>query len=105
MNIEIITRGMAVRNPINNISNSDLSGFAVKLYSWQNISQPALSPASNNIYCFMSLDGNTLPSAPVTYNGYIYTTIPPFAYSHFPQQKYYKETPWNSITHRVPFEF
>jgi hypothetical protein len=104
--LQIVTRGLAVGNPVNNISHTNYNQFTVKYYSWMNITQPTVAPLSNNIYCFLILDSNTVTSQAISFSTYIsiYTT-PPYAFSYVPQQRYYRETPFSTILHRVPFEF
>ena len=64
MTISIVTRNLAIRNPVVNIS-TDINQFAVKFYTWQNISIPGLSPTANNNYCFLIIDN--LVSSSMTY--------------------------------------
>ncbi len=102
MAISIITRNLAIRNPVSNyITNKN--SFVVKYYSWQNISQPGLSPLSNDNYCFLKI--NNFPNSGITYNfnpnPY---QVPTFSYINYPHQRYYQETPFSSLTHRAPFE-
>lgn len=97
-----MTRGMAVRNPINNL-NTNNNQFIVKYYTWQNITEPGLSPRSNNNYCYLMI--NNFPSSGIGYN---YNPNPysvqNFNYISFPHQRYYLDTPFSSLTHRAPFE-
>lgn len=104
--LRIVTRGLAVQNPVNNISTTNYNQFTVKYYSWQNISEPTFAPRSNNNYCFLVIDGNTIPSSSVSFSWSIGSwTTNSFAYTHIPQQRYYDETPYSTLLHRTPLEF
>ena len=102
MAVSVMTRGLAVRNPISNL-NTNNNQFIVKYYTWQNISEPGLSPRSNNYYCYLMI--NNFPSSGIGYN---YNPSPysvqNFNYISFPHQRYYLDTPFSSLTHRAPFE-
>jgi len=97
-----MTRNLAVRNPISSL-NTNNNQFVVKYYTWQNITEPGLSPRSNNYYCYLMI--NNFPSSPIGYN---YNPNPysvqNFNYISFPHQRYYLDTPFSSLTHRAPFE-
>jgi hypothetical protein len=102
MILSVITRNLAIRNPqsYTSINNNQ---YVVKYYSWQNTSQPALAPLSNNYYCFLVIDN--FPSSAVglgTNPGGYY--VPSFSYIRYPHQKYYQDTPFSSLVHRAPFE-
>lgn len=100
--LEVITRGLAVQNPTATIN---MNGFVVKYYTWQNISEPALAPRSNDNHCYMSFS----PASSLVYFSVMYgssaSSYTPYAYSWLPQQRYYKETPFSTLLHRAPFEF
>lgn len=102
MAVSITTRNLAIRNPVSNL-NLNNNYFQVNYYSWQNITQPGLSPRSNNNYCFLMI--NNFPSSSIAYSynpsGY---SVPSFRYIHYPHQRYYQDTPFNSLVHRAPFE-
>jgi len=102
MPISIITRNLAIRNPVSNY-NTNNNQFVVKYYSWQNISQPTLSPLSNNYYCFLLIDNFPSSGISYTYNPTSYY-IPTFSYIHYPHQRYYSDTPFSNLIHRAPFE-
>lgn len=67
MAVSIITRNLAIRNPFSTLSLNK-NNFQVNYYSWQNISQPALNPRSNNYYCFLTIT-NFIAGA-ISYNTY-----------------------------------
>lgn len=87
MKIAVTTRGLAIRNPLSN-STTNHNWFAVKFYSWENISEPSLSPLSNNNYCFLSI--SNFQSATVSYssNPSSYPTTT-FSYLDYVHQRYY----------------
>lgn len=102
MAISIVTRNLAIRNPVGHTS-LNYNAFVVKYYSWQNISQPALTPLSNNFYSFLLIDN--FPSNPFSLAQNPGTSqIPSFPYISYPHQRYYQETPFSSLVHRAPFE-
>ena len=102
MKIGIITRDLAIRNPLSNSSTNN-NWFDVKFYSWENITEPSLSPLSNDVYAFLKV--TNFPSSTISYssNPSSYPTTT-FSYLDYPHQRYYKETPFSSLTHRAPFE-
>ncbi len=89
--LQIITRGLAIRNPYANYTNSNIELFTVKYYSWMNISQPGVNPRSDNNYCFLAMDSSTIPSSLQSFSLYVsgYLT-PTYSYEQIPQQRYYK---------------
>jgi hypothetical protein len=103
MNIAITTRDLAIRNPTN-VANVYKSWFAIKFYSYENITEPGLDPINNNYYCYLII--NSLPSTYWSYSnnpgGYSLGT---FTYFKIPHQRYYRETPYSALTHSAPFEF
>lgn len=103
MAVSIITRNLAIRNPYFVLSLNK-NNFQVNYYSWQNISQPALNPRSNNYYCFLMT--NNFISGAISYNTYASMgyQVPTFKYIQYPHQRYYQDTPFNSLVHRAPFE-
>lgn len=102
MKIAITTSDLALRNPLAN-SSTNHNWFDVKFYSWENISEPSPSPLSNDVYCFLKI--TNFGSSTVSYSenptSHPVTT---FSYLDYPHQRYYKETPFSSLTHRAPFE-
>ena len=103
MVISVVTRDLAIRNPVS-ITTVYKSHFQVKFYSWENTTQPALSPISNSYNCFLII--NSLPANTWTYsdNPSSYPTAT-YAYLRYPHQRYYLDTPYSSLTHYAPFEF
>lgn len=101
MVVSITTRNRAIRNPVS--SNTNNNQFTVKYYTWQNITEPTLSPTSNNNYCYLII--SNFPSSSITFSsnpsGYEVTT---FSYIDYPHQRYYQETPFSSVIHRAPIE-
>ncbi len=68
MTVSILTRNLAIRNPINNATNMNTNLFVVKYYTWQNISEPSLSPTTNDYHCYLKIAN--FPSSAITYNTY-----------------------------------
>ena len=103
MTISVITRDLAIRNPVTN-NSVNLAHFSVKFYSWANITEPSLDPINNNNYCFLIINGlgNSYLSYSDNPSSYPTTT---FTYLRYPHQRYYTETPYSSLTHSAPFEF
>lgn len=102
MAVSIITRGLAIRNPYSTL-NLNKNNFQVNYYSWQNISKPNPNPRSNNDYCFLTI--TNFISGAMSYNTYPSGyQIPTFKYIQYPHQRYYQDTPFNSLVHRAPFE-
>ncbi len=87
MAVSITTRNLAIRNPVS-LNSFDINSFIVKYYTWQNISQPSLSPRTNDNYCFLIIDN--LPSSTVSfsYNPHPYL-VDTYKYIDFPHQRYY----------------
>lgn len=103
MNIAITTRDLAIRNPTNT-GTVYKSWFTIKFYSYENITEPSLDPINNNYYCYLII--NSLPSTTWSYsNNPTSVAVGTFSYLNIPYQRYYKETPFNSLTHYAPFEF
>ena len=102
MKIAITTSDLAIRNPINN-STTNHNYFSVKFYSWENISEPSPNPISNDDYCFLEIENFGSSSVSYSSNPSSYPTTT-FSYLDYPHQRYYKETPFSSLTHRAPFE-
>lgn len=102
MKIAVQTTDLAIRNPLS-YSSTNHNWFNVKFYSWENITEPSLSPLSNNIYSFLLI--NNFASSSISYsdNPTSYPTTT-FSYLDYPHQRYYKEIPWSKQTHRAPFE-
>jgi len=102
MSVSIITRNLAIRNPVSS-TTTNANQFSVKYYTWQNISMPSLSPTSNDYHCYLLI--NNFPSSSITHSnnpsGY---NAPNFDYIQYPHQRYYLDTPFSSVVHRAPFE-
>lgn len=88
MKIAVQTTDLAIRNPLSN-STTNPNWFDVKFYSWENISEPSLSPLSNSIYSFLYINnfGSTTISYSSNPSSYPTTT---FNYLDYPHQRYYK---------------
>lgn len=88
MNIAIVTRDLAIRNPTN-VNNVQYNWFTVKFYSYENITEPSFSPISNNVHCFLIIDN--LPSTAITYsNNPSSVSANTFNFLKIPHQRYYK---------------
>jgi hypothetical protein len=102
MLVSIVTRNLAIRNPITNTSTNN-NAFSVKYYTWQNITEPGLAPLSNNNYAYLLI--NNFPSVAITHgtnpSGY---SVANFDYISYPHQRYYLDTPYSSVVHRAPIE-
>jgi hypothetical protein len=101
MLVSVITHGLAVRNPIN-YPNTNVNQFVVKYYNWHNTTTPTLSPTSNNNYCYLVINANIVASSALSYSNYNYD-VNNFNYITYPHQRYYLDTPFNSLVHRAPF--
>lgn len=103
MNIAITTRDLAIRNPTN-VANVYKSWFAIKFYTYENMTEPALDPINSNNYCFLIID-----ALPATYWSYSNnpggSSLGTFTYLKIPHQRFYRETPFSALTHPAPFEF
>ena len=102
LSVSIITRNLAIRNPVVNTTTNN-NQFGVKYYTWQNITMPSLDPINNNYHCYLQI--NNFPSATITHtaNPSSYNE-PNFDYIEYPHQRYYLDTPYSSVVHRAPFE-
>jgi hypothetical protein len=102
MLVSVLTRGLAILNPIS-YPSSNTNLFVIKYYTWQNLTvPPTLSPTLNNNYCYLIINQN-LASTALTYITYNYN-IGNFNYITYPHVRYYLDTPFNSLVHRAPFE-
>jgi len=102
MLVSVVTKNLAVRNPISNY-NTNINEFVVKYYNWaNNTNEPSITPRSNDYYAYLIIDN--LNSAGITYNenpsGYRPDT---FTWIRYPHQRYYLDTPYSSLVHRAPF--
>jgi len=103
MKVRIQTRNLAIQNPVSN-SSFNMNLFAVKYYSWENVTEASitLSPLSDNNYCFLMI--NNIGSSTMSFSANP-TSYPKqsFDYIDYPHQRYYEETPFNSLSQRAPF--
>lgn len=89
MNIAITTRDLAIRNPTN-VANVYKSWFAIKFYSYENITEPSgLDPINNDYYCYLVI--NSLPNSYWSYsNNPGGVSVGTFTYLKIPHQRYYR---------------
>ncbi len=103
MKVRIQTRNLAIKNLVSN-SSFNMNFFEVKYYSWENVTEASitLSPLSNNNYCFLRI--NNIGSSSMSFSANP-TSYPKqsFDYIDYPHQRYYKETPFNSLSKKAPF--
>lgn len=101
MKIRIQTRDLAIRNPTNN-RTVYWNRFAVKFYSWENITEPSLSPLTDDNHCFLiinNINGGLVTSYGLNPGGY---SVQTFDYINYPHQRYFEETPYQNLIHRAP---
>jgi len=84
--IAVVTRGLALQNPTS-VSSIAFSEFRIKYYSWENITEPTLSPIANDLYCFLLHYGiTTTMSFTNNPSGH---AEPTYTYINYPHQRFY----------------
>ena len=65
MPVAIQTRNRAIRNPVVN-TTTNINAFTIKYYTWQNITEPSLSPTINDYHCYLKI--TNFPSSAISHS-------------------------------------
>lgn len=107
--LKILTRNRAIKNPYNNISNTNMKDFVVRFYSWENVTYSA---ANGNSYTYLMMDSTNINPVGMPFSLFPTSPAPvptvpinPFYVGMFPHQRYFNEFVPYTTSQYAPFNF